>query len=181
MRVLIMGEESQEICKAFRKQGHTAYSCDLQPCTGGHPEWHFQADMFKVFHDNGPWDMIIAHPTCTFMCNSGVLRLYKNGKKVNGIDTDRWTKMEASAHQFRQLLELPCPRIAIENPVMHSHAKKIIGTEQAQTIQPYEYGHPESKRTCLWLKGLPPYVRQTYYHYQRRDTGITRHLPDRTN
>lgn len=154
MSVLVMGEESQEICKAMRERGHAAFSCDLQGCSGGQPEWHIKGDMFDAFWSDF-WDMIIVHPVCTFMCNSGALRLYKNGKKENGIDPIGWANMEKSAKQFKQILDLPCDKIAVENPVMHSHAKSIIGIDQSQSIQPYEYGHPESKRTCLWLKGLP--------------------------
>lgn len=154
MRVLVMGEESQEICKEFRKRGHTAFSCDLQDCSGGHPGWHIKGDMWEAF-ENGWWDMVIIHIVCIYMCNSGALRLYKEGKKVNGIDCDRWQKMINSTNDFKKALNLCCEKIVIENPVMHCHAKNLIGVNQSQTIQPYEYGHPESKRTCLWLKGVP--------------------------
>lgn len=158
MDVLIMGEESQEICKAFLAKGHNAYSNDLKPCSGGRPDRHIIGDMFEVFYTAfAPKlpDLVIIHLVCTYMCNSGALRLYKGGKKENGVDSARWAKMEESAHQFKQTLNIPCDKLAMENPVMHKHAAAIIGQRQAQTIQPYEYGHPESKRTCLWLKGLP--------------------------
>lgn len=157
MRILIMGEKSQVICKAFRERGHEAYSCDLQDCTGGRPDIHIKSDMFEAFYSKPAywWDMVIAHPVCTYMCNSGALRLYKDGKKKNGIDTVRWSLMEKSAYQFKELLLLPVHKLCIENPVMHGHAKKIIGVSQTQSIQPYEFGHAESKRTCLWLMGLP--------------------------
>lgn len=153
-----MGEESQEICKAFLARGHNAFSADYQDCSGGRPDRHIKGDFIEAFYSAFypllP-DLAIIHPTCTFMCNSGALRLYIGGKKANGIDPVRWAKMEASAYQFKELLNLPCEKLGIENPVMHKHAAKIICRRQTQTIQPYEYGHPESKRTCLWLKGLP--------------------------
>lgn len=149
-----MGEESQEICKAFRAKGHNAFSCDRQTCSGGHPEWHLQMDMWKAFYSR-KWDMAIIHIVCTYMCNSGSLRLYKNGKKINGICEDRWNKMIESTIDFKKALNLPVKKLVLENPIMHCHAKKLIGIKQSQTIQPYEYGHPESKRTCLWIKGLP--------------------------
>ncbi len=159
MNILIMGEESQEICKALRAKGHNAFSCDIQDCSGGHPEWHIKGDMWKAFDNSVPtggmWDMVIVHIVCTFMCNSGALRLYKGGKKANGICEDRWRKMVASTEEFKRALALPCKKIALENPVMHCHAKRLIGVNQSQTIQPYQFGHSESKRTCLWLKGLP--------------------------
>lgn len=154
MDILIMGEESQEICKAFRAKGHNAFSCDLLPCSGGHPEWHLQMDMFEAFNSK-QWDMCICHPLCTFMCNSSALRLYKNGKKINGRCYERWGKMVSSTQQFIKLLNLPIDKLVIENPIMHSHAAELINTPWSQTIQPYEYGHPETKRTCLWIKGLP--------------------------
>jgi hypothetical protein len=158
MNVLIMGEESQEICLAFLEKGHNAYSCDYQDCSGGRPDRHIKGDMFEAFNNTfypDLPDLIIVHPTCTYMCNSGVLRLYKDGKKVNGKDPIRWGKMTGSAIQFKRILNLPCAKIAVENPIMHGHAASIIGVKHTQTIQPYEYGHPESKRTCLWLRGLP--------------------------
>ncbi len=167
MKILIMGEESQTICKAFRDKGHEAFSCDLQPCSGGHPEWHIQADMWQAFEgkyhtglhhvtENYTWDMVIVHIVCTYMSNSGALRLYKNGKKVNGIDSDRWSKMLQSTEDFNRALSLPVDKLILENPIMHCHARERIIRPWTQTIQPYEYGHPETKRTCLWLKGVPP-------------------------
>lgn len=160
MNVIIMGEESQEICKAFRAVGHRAFSCDLLYCSGGHPEWHIKGDMWNAFDQGVPgtgekWDMAIVHIVCTYMCNSGALRLYRGGKKVNGIDPIRWEKMIASTKEFNRALQLPVKKLALENPIMHCHAKERILKPYNQTIQPYEYGHPESKRTCLWIKGLP--------------------------
>lgn len=155
MYVLIMGETSQAVCIAFRNKGHKAFSCDLQDCVGGYPEWHIKMDMFDAFAIR-QWDVVIAHPTCKYMANSGALRLYIDGKKKNGIDTARWHNMKLAANEFKRILNLPVGKLCVENPIMHCHAKNIVGVHQTQTIQPYEYGHPESKRTCLWLKGLPP-------------------------
>lgn len=160
LRVLVACEESQAVCIEFRKRGFEAFSCDTQPCSGGHPEWHYQDSIWHVLGKPGTqyplhWDLIIGHPPCTRLSNSGVLRLYKDGKKENGIDPKMWQDMEDGAIFFRSLLYSNCDHIAIENPVIHGHALKIIGKKHDQTIQPYEFGHPESKRTCLWLKGLP--------------------------
>lgn len=119
MNVLIMGEESQEICKAFLQKGHNAYSCDYQECSGGRPDRHIKGDMFEAFYNTfypDVPDLIIVHPTCTYMCNSGALRLYKGAKKANGVDPIRWGKMIDSAIQFKKTLNLPCKRIAVENP-----------------------------------------------------------------
>lgn len=147
MRVLVACEESQEVCKAFRRLWHEAYSCDIQDCSGGHPEWHIKADALELLKMK--WDLIIAHPPCTYMTNAGAVRMRVGGV----IQEERFKKaMEAKAF-FMKFLEADCPRIAVENPT----PMKIVGLPPySQAIQPYEYGHPYSKRTCLWLKGLPP-------------------------
>lgn len=147
MRVLVACEESQEVCKAFRARGHEAYSCDLQDCSGGHPEWHIKADALEMLKMK--WDLIIAHPPCTYMTNAGAVRMRVGGV----IQQERFQKaMEAKAF-FMRFFEADFPRIAIENPT----PMKIVGLPPySQAIQSYEYGHPYSKRTCLWLKGLPP-------------------------
>jgi hypothetical protein len=147
MRILVACEESQAVTKEMRRLGHEAYSCDIQPCSGGHPEWHLQVDALELLKMR--WDMIIAHPPCTYMANSGAVRMRVGGV----IQEDRYKKaMEAKAF-FMRFLEADCPRIAIENPT----PMKLIGLPPcSQVIQPFEYGHPYSKRTCLWLRGLPP-------------------------
>lgn len=147
MRILVACEESQAVCKAFRKIGHEAYSCDIEPCSGGHPEWHLQVDALEML--KLPWDMIIAHPPCTYLTNAGAVRMRVNGEVV----PERYEKaMEAKAF-FMKFLEADCPHIAVENPT----PMKLVGLPPyTQAIQPYEFGHPYSKRTCLWLKGLPP-------------------------
>lgn len=157
MRVLIGCERSGVIREAFRALGHDAYSCDLVPAEDGSP-FHLQKDVRRALKEDGPWDLFIVHPDCRFLANSGVLRLYIGGKKTNGRDEMRWRDMEEAAQFFREMLGADVPRICVENPVMHKYAKHIIGMEQTQTIQPYEFGDPESKRTCLWLIGLPPLV-----------------------
>jgi hypothetical protein len=155
MNVLIACEESQQVCKAFRRRGHEAYSNDLLPCSGGHPEWHLQMDAREaVFLKE--WDLVIAHPTCTRLCNSGVLRLYVGGKKENGIDPVKWEEMESAAAFFKFFLDLDVAKVAVENPVMHGYAKQRIGMDQSQIIQPHQFGEDASKATCLWLKNLPP-------------------------
>lgn len=147
MRILVACEESQAVCKAFRKIGHEAYSCDIEPCSGGNPEWHLQVDALEML--KLPWDMIIAHPPCTYLTNAGAVRMRVNGEVV----PERYEKaMEAKAF-FMKFLEADCPHIAVENPT----PMKLVGLPPyTQAIQPYEFGHPFSKRTCLWLKGLPP-------------------------
>lgn len=146
MRVLVACEESQAVTKALRERGHEAYSCDIQDCSGGHPEWHIKGDAIEEAH-SGKYDMMIAHPPCTYLSNSGVCWLHKQ--------EGRWEKMREGALFFKKLMDAPIEKIAIENPIMHKYAIEIIGRKQDQSIQPYEHGHPESKRTCLWLKGLP--------------------------
>ena len=148
MRVLVACEESQRVCIAFRERGHEAYSCDILECSGGHPEWHIQDDVLK--HLNEKWDLIIAHPPCTYLTVTG----------NRWFDIDRYGANAIKRHQLRkeaikffmQLINAPCEKIAVENPVgaMSSEYRK-----PDQIIQPYEYGHPMTKKTCLWLKNLP--------------------------
>jgi len=144
MKVLIACEESQEVCKSFRALGHEAYSCDIIDCSGGHPEWHIKDDVLKHLYND--WDLMIAHPPCTRLCNSGVCWLSKR---------NLWSKMIEGAEFFKKLLDADIPKIAIENPIMHKYAVEIIGRRQDQIIQPWMFGHGETKATCLWLKGLP--------------------------
>jgi len=144
MRVLIACEESQEVCKAFRQLGHEAFSCDTLPCSGEHPEWHIQDDVLK--HLNDGWDLMIAHPPCTRLCNSGVMWLERR---------NLWEDMKKGALFFEELLDAPIKMIAVENPIPHKYALKIIGKKYTQIIQPWQFGHGETKATCLWLKNLP--------------------------
>jgi len=143
-KVLVACEESQTVCKAFREVGHDAYSCDIQDSSGGHPEWHIKGDILN--HLNG-WDIIIAHPPCTYLCNSGVRWLYEQ--------LGRWEKLGEAIDFFLKMLNAPCSCIAVENPVMHRYARERI-SPPSQYIQPYQFGETVSKRTGLWLKNLPP-------------------------
>ena len=147
MKILVACEESQAVTIQLRRLGHEAYSCDLIPCSGGHPEWHIQVDALELLKMK--WDMIIAFPPCTYMSNAGACRMFP---RKGQIDEERYAKaMEAKAF-FMAFYNADCERIAIENPVPLS----VIGLpEKTQVIQPYEFGHPFTKKTYLWLKGLP--------------------------
>ena len=169
MNVLVACEESQEVCKAFRAKGHRAFSCDIQEQSGGHPEWHIQDDVLRLIngykrgygtpffvtndgktHDTQErWDLIIAHPPCTYLTVTGNrwFNVEKYGEKAVQRERERMKAIEF----FMQFVEADCDKIAIENPV------GIISTvyrKPDQIIQPYEYGHHARKKTCLWLKGL---------------------------
>lgn len=146
MKVLVACEESQRVCIEFRKLGHEAYSCDIEPCSGGHPEWHLQQDVTELLKIK--WDLIIAHPPCTYLSNAGARFLYPKGE----LNEERLQKGLKAKEFFMKIWNADCPRIAVENPI----PSKVYGLpEYSQTIQPYEFGHPYSKKTCLWLKGLP--------------------------
>lgn len=148
MKILVACEESQEVTKVFRKLGHEAYSCDIQPCSGGHPEWHIIGDVKELLKKQ--WDMIIAHPPCTYMSNAGACRMYPT-KGI--IDTERLKKGLEAKEFFMMFYNHPCEKIVIENP----RPLKVIGLPApTQIIQPYEYGEPFSKLTMLWLKGVEP-------------------------
>lgn len=155
MKVLVACEESQVVCKAFRALGHEAYSCDILPCSGGHPEWHLKCDVSRVLNpgtfrlEDGNivsilnWDAIIAFPPCTHLAVSGAAwfeQKRKDGRQQQGIDF------------FMALANAPCDKVVIENPVgiMSSKWRK-----PDQIIQPYQFGDFFSKKTCLWIKGLP--------------------------
>lgn len=146
MKVLVACEESQRVCISFRERGHEAYSCDIQNCSGGHPEWHIQGDALNVINDG--WDIIIAHPPCTYLTNASAVRMRVKGEIVQ----ERYEKAMAAKEFFMQFLNADCPKICVENPV----PLKLVGLPPyTQIIQPYQFGEPWSKRTCLWLKGLP--------------------------
>jgi len=139
--ILLACEESQAVTKEFRALGHKAFSCDIQPCSGGHPEWHMQGDVIPILKQD--WDMIIGFPPCTHLAVSGAAwfaRKRADGRQQEGIDF------------FMEFTDLDCPMVAIENPI---GIMSGLWREPEQIIQPYEYGHPEQKATCLWLKGLP--------------------------
>ena len=163
MKVLVACEESQTVCNAFRKRRHEAYSCDIVECSGGHPEWHIMQDVLPLLNGNcefettdgvkheidGKWDLIIAHPPCTYLSVAGAARLYP---KKCVLDEQRYKKGLEAKEFFIKFLSADCDNICVENPVQ----LKIFDMPKfTQEIQPYEYGHPYSKKTRLWLKGLP--------------------------
>lgn len=144
MKILVACEYSGVVRDAFKNKGHDVTSCDLLPTDK--PGNHYQGDVFDIINDG--WDMMIAHPPCTYMSNSGVCHLHKDPK--------RWLKLFEAGSFFKKLLDANIPKIAIENPIMHKYAKRLIDNiKQAQLIQPWMFGHTEQKATCLWLKGLP--------------------------
>lgn len=159
MKVLIACEESQAVCKAFRELGHEAYSCDIQECSGGHPEWHILGDALKSIeggqittmdgqkHEVGKWDLLIAHPPCTYLSKAGGNRLRINGE----IQQPRFEKGVAAAKFFMKFINADCPRIVVENPI----PLKIFELPQySQIVQPFMFGDPWMKTTCLWIKGV---------------------------
>jgi hypothetical protein len=143
-RVLIGCEFSGVVRNAFLDLGIEAWSCDIIP---SEPEskYHIQGDVMPLLKQQ--WDLGIFHPPCTYLCNSGVRWLHTR--------EGRWNDMRQGAEFFKQILEANIPRICIENPIMHKHAKDIIGSNHTQIIQPWQFGHGETKATCLWLKNLP--------------------------
>ena len=175
MRVLVACEESQRVCSAFRERGHEAYSCDIQDPSGGHPEWHIKGDALEIlnpvetfnvmgqddftegidfqtmdgyWHRIPRWDLIVAHPPCTFLSNAGARHLYKGGQ----LQADRYNKgIEAKAF-FMAFFNADCKKICVENPIP---SRVFAMPKYSQIIQPYQFGHPYTKRTCLWLRGLP--------------------------
>lgn len=155
MNVLIACEYSGVVRNAFRALGHNAWSCDLLE-SEDNSEYHYIGDVFDFIDKSKiKWDLMIAHPPCTYLANSSAKHLYNGMSAKNGINQDRWNNMVDGANFFKRLLELDIPRICIENPIMLGHAKKIIGVKQSQIIQPWQFGHGEIKATCLWLKNLP--------------------------
>ena len=146
MKILVACEESQRVCIELRKLGHEAYSCDILPCSGGHPEWHLQQDVTPLLKEK--WDMIIAFPPCTYLSNAGARHLYKGGI----LNEDRYKKGLLAKELFMTIYNADCSKIAIENP---TPSKIFELPEKTQVIQPWQFGHPYSKRTQLWLKGLP--------------------------
>ena len=141
MKILVACEESQAVTIELRRLGHEAYSCDVLPCSGGHPEWHLQQDVVPLLNEK--WDMVIAFPPCTDLCVSGA-RWFKE-KRADGR---QWESIKF----FMQFANLDCPKIAIENPI---GIMSTVWRKPDQIINPWQFGHGETKATCLWLKGLP--------------------------
>lgn len=149
MRVLVVCEVSGVVRDAFRARGHDAWSCDVQPTQAPGP--HHVGTMWGLFGHGQVWDLIIAHPPCTYLSNSGVRWLHTR--------PGRWRLMEDAARAFRVTLEdAPAPRVCVENPIMHGYAREIVGSRPTQTVQPWQFGEDASKRTGLWLRNLPALV-----------------------
>ena len=160
MKVLVACEESQTVCEAFRMRGHEAYSCDLQMCSGGHPEWHILGDVLPLINGyctfvtmdgqlhrvNDTWDLLIAHPPCTDLAVSGA-RWFAE-KRADG-------RQQKSIEFFMRFTNVNCKRVAIENPVC---IMSRLWRKPDQIIQPWQFGHGETKATCLWLIGLPKLI-----------------------
>lgn len=163
MKVLVACEESQAVCKAFREKGHEAYSCDIIECSGGHPEWHIRWDALSILNGNcsfltcdgemhtinGKWDMLIAFPPCTYLTNTG--NPYLNVEKYGSKAIQRYKHREEAFDFFMCFANADCEKIAIENPIgyVNTHWRK-----PNQIIHPWQFGHPFTKSTCLWLKGV---------------------------
>ena len=178
MKVLVACEESQAVTIELRKLGHEAYSCDIIECSGGHPEWHIMQDVLPLLNGDcefmsmdgqthrieGKWDMIIAHPPCTYLSNAGARHLYPKGI----LNEERLAKGLEAKEFFMKFINADCDRIAVENPI----PSKVYGLPPyTQTIQPWMFGHPVQKKTCFWLKGLPP-LKPTDIVEERQSTKI---------
>lgn len=166
MKVLVACEESQRVCTEFRKIGHEAYSCDILECSGGHPEWHIREDVIDIiynhkcfmtcdgmFHNIDKWDLIVAHPPCTYLTNTG--NKWFNVEKYGNEALKRCYLRGKSIDFFMKFVHAGCEKVAIENPIgcMSTYYRK-----PDQIIHPYMFGDPERKSTCLWLKGLPKLI-----------------------
>lgn len=178
VNILVACEESQRVCEAFRKLGGKAYSCDIMECSGGHPEWHIMQDVIPLLNGkcsfktmdgiehsiDGKWDLIIAHPPCTYLSNAGARFLYPKGV----LNEERLAKGMIAKDFFMHFYNANCDRIAIENPI----PSKVYGLPPyTQTIQPWMFGHPVQKKTCLWLNGLPE-LQPTNVVEERQSTKI---------
>lgn len=165
MNVLVACEESQRVCTAFREKGHNAFSCDIQEPSGGHPEWHIKGNVLKILNPfkkkiifqtldgethiiEGKWDLIIAHPPCTYLSNAGARHLYPNGI----LNQSRYQKGLEAKSFFMKFIKADCDKICVENPIP---SKIYELPKYTQIIEPYYFGHPFKKKTCLWLKNLP--------------------------
>lgn len=185
MRLIVACEESQRVCIAFREEGHEAYSCDILPCSGGHPEWHIQQDVLPLLNGNcsfttmdgtkhridGEWDLIIAHPPCTRLCTTSQRWLYFGEQEYRA---NKIKEQQEAIVFFMRIALADCEKIAIENPqgIMSRAYRK-----PDCTYNPYDFeGETECKKTCLWLKGLPPLkpTRNTPLPKEQRTQGIFR-------
>ena len=185
MNILIACEESQRICLAYRAKGQNAFSCDIEPCSGGHPEYHIQDDALKYINGNcdfqtmdgknhhieGKWDLLIAHPPCTYLTVSG--NAWYNEEKYGEKAKERKELREKAVDFFMKFINADCDHIAVENPVgiMSTRYKK-----PTQYIQPYQFGHPVSKKTGLWLKNLPKLIPTNIVEPDKQGNGYSGNL-----
>jgi site-specific DNA-cytosine methylase len=151
MKILIACEESQRVCIAFRNKGHEAYSCDILPCSGGHPEWHIQGDVLPILQQK--WDMIIAHPPCTYLSLAG--NRWFDESKYGDKARNRKILREEAMEFFMKFVDVSCKKVCIENPLGTINTRY---RKPDQIIQPYMFGHTDRKATGLWLKGLPKLI-----------------------
>ena len=178
MKVLIACEESQIVCKAFRERGHEAYSCDIQEPSGGHPEWHIHGDAIAALdggvittmdgkqHDVDKWDLLIAHPPCTYLTVTG--NRWFNEERYGEKARQRKELRNEAANFFMSFINADVDKIAVENPIGYM---STVYQKPSQIIHPYMFGDPARKATCLWLKGLPKLtptniVEPDIIHYQ---------------
>ena len=178
MKVLVACEESQTVCKAFRERGHEAYSCDIQEPSGGHPEWHIHGDAIAALdggvittmdgkqHDVGKWDLLIAHPPCTYLTVTG--NRWFNEERYGEKARQRKELRNEAANFFMSFINADVDKIAVENPIGYM---STVYQKPSQIIHPYMFGDPARKATCLWLKGLPKLtptdiVEPVVIHYQ---------------
>lgn len=181
LNVLIACEESQVVCKAFRELGHKAFSCDIVECSGGQPNWHIKQDVLPLLNGNcrfktsdgieheivGKWDLIIAHPPCTRLCNSGQRWLYWGSEEYRA---KKKKEQEEGVKFFLAFTDADCDRIAIENPM---GIMSTLYRKPDYTYNPYDFeGETETKKTCLWLKGLPPLKSTQELPKEKRTNGI---------
>lgn len=177
-RLLVCCEESQRVCTAFRERGWEAYGCDIEPYSGGHPEWHIQQDVLPLINGDcefdtvdgvhhvidGEWDLLICHPPCTYLSNAGARHLWKE----HILNQERYAKGLEAKEFFMKFINAKCEHIVVENP---TPSKVYNLPPYQQTIQPYEYGHPFKKTTRLWEKGVPQLI-PTNIVEQRESTKI---------
>lgn len=185
-RILVACEESQAITKELRALGHEAFSCDLLPCSGGHPEWHIQGDVFKVIDQR--WDVMIAHPPCTFLSSSGAGWLYHpddkhlptQSRRPHPLYPNRIKDRDDAVDFVKRLFDADIPRIAIENPIGQLSS---LWRKPDQIVQPWMFGDKASKSTCFWLKGLPKLVptdivdKGEFFEWTDSKTGKTKKQP----
>lgn len=158
-KVLVACEYSQVVTKAFREAGASAWSCDIVPCLGGHPEWHFQTDVLRLLHQSWSWDLVIAHPPCTYLTKTSAVALSR--------DASRYAKMGEAREFFMEFTRLGVPT-CIENPIP---LRCALLPPYSQIICPSDFGHEFTKRTCLWLYDLPPLL-PTHYHNWKAESWL---------